>query len=141
MGAYDQPETCELVGKFMLSLLSKKFSFNSIGLYCDDGLFLFRNISGRQAEIHKKTVQKIFKSKSLQIIIKCNLKIVAYLDVTLNLNYGTCRPFHKPKEETTYIHVEFDHPQQNIKKIPRSVEKGFVILKKAIAETSILNGG
>ena len=41
-----------------------------------------------------------------------NLKIVDYLGVTLNLNDGTYCPFHKPNKETTYIHVESDHPLQ-----------------------------
>ena len=89
MGAYDGAEICELVGIFMLSLLSEKYSSNNIGLYRDDGLSVFRNISGQQAEKHKKIIQKIFKDKGLQIIIKCSLKIVDYLDVTLNLNDGT----------------------------------------------------
>ena len=75
MGAYDGAEICELVGIFMLSLLSKKFSFNNIGLYRDDELSVFRNISRRQVEKKKKTIQNIFKDKRLQIIIKCNLKI------------------------------------------------------------------
>ena len=76
MGAYDGAEICELVGIFMLSLLSKKYSSNSIGWYCDEGLSVFRNISGQQIEKHKKIVQTIFKNKGLQIIIKCNLKII-----------------------------------------------------------------
>ena len=54
-----------VVGIFMLSLLSKKYSSNNIGLYCDDGLSVFRNISGQQAEKHKKIVQKILKDKGL----------------------------------------------------------------------------
>ena len=37
------------------------------------------------------------------------MKIVDYLDVALNLNGGTYRPFNKPAKETTYIHVESDH--------------------------------
>ena len=64
-----------------------------------------------------------FQRQWLQIIIKCNLKIVDYLDVTFNLNDGTCRLFHKPNEETTYIYVKSDHLPQIIKKIPRSIEK------------------
>ena len=123
MGAYDGAEICELVGIFMLSLLSKKYSSSNIGLYRDDALLVFRNISGQQAEKHKKIIQKIFKDKGLQGIIKCNLKIVDYLDVTLSLNDSTYRPFHKPNEEITYAHVESDHPPQIIKKIPRSIEK------------------
>ena len=57
------------------------------------------------------------------MIIKRNLKIVDYLDVPLNSNDGRSRSFHKPNEETTYIHVESDHPLQIIKKIPRSIAK------------------
>ena len=38
MGAYHDTEICELVGIFMLSVLSKKYSSNNIGLYRDDGL-------------------------------------------------------------------------------------------------------
>ena len=53
IGAYDGAEICELVEIFMLSLLSKKYSSNNIGLYCDDGLSVFKN-SGQQAETHKK---------------------------------------------------------------------------------------
>ena len=71
----------------------------------------------------QKIIQEIFKDKGLQIIIKCYRKIFDYSDVTLNLNDGTYCPFHKPNEETTYIHVESDHPPQIIKKIPRSIEK------------------
>ena len=72
------------------------------------------------------------------MIIKCNLKITDYLDVTLNLNDGTYRPFHKPNEETTYIHIESDHPSQIIKKIPRSTEKRLSRLRatKEILENS-----
>ena len=67
----------------------------------------------------------------MQIIKKCNLKIVDYLDLTLNLNDGTYRPFHKPNKETTYIHVESDHPLQNIKNIPRSIKKRLFRLSSA----------
>ena len=61
-------------GIFKLSLLSKKHSSNNISLYCDDRLSVFRNISGQQAEKHEKIIQKIFKHKSLQIIIKYYLQ-------------------------------------------------------------------
>ena len=46
MGAYDGVEICELMEIFTLLLLSKKYSSNNIGLYRDDGLSVFRNISG-----------------------------------------------------------------------------------------------
>ena len=80
-----------------------------------DCQFLESLVVNKQKNI-KKIIQKIFKRKGLQIIIKCNLKIVDYLDVTLNLIDATYRPFHKPNKETTYVHVESDHPPQNIKR-------------------------
>ena len=45
----------------------------------------------------------------LDIIIKCNMKIVNYLDVTFNLNDGTCKLYKNPDKETKYIHVCSDH--------------------------------
>ena len=107
----------------MLSLLSKKYSSNNIGLYRDDGLSVFRKISGQQAEKKQKYSKNSQRQKSLQIIIKCSLKILDYLDVTLSLDDATYCPSHKPNEEATYIHVESDHPPQIIKKIPRYIEK------------------
>ena len=43
MGAYDVVKVCELVGIFMLSLLSKHINKNQIGLYRDDGLAILKN--------------------------------------------------------------------------------------------------
>ena len=50
------------------------------------------------------------------------MKIVDYLDVTLNLNNGTIKPFRKPDDETNYIHSESDHPPNILRQIPISVE-------------------
>ena len=86
MGAYDGAEVCELVGIFILYQLSRIYNKNDIGLYRDDGLAVFRNTSGPQAEKIKKHFQSIFRKNNLSIIVKCNLKIVDYLDVTLNLS-------------------------------------------------------
>ena len=50
MGAYDGAEVCELVGIFILYKLSTKYKKNNIGLYRDDGLAFFKNISGPKSE-------------------------------------------------------------------------------------------
>ena len=123
MGSYDGAEVCELIGIFMLSLIGNKYNPNNIGLYRDDGLAVFKNTSGPQSEKIKKTFQRMFKSKGLDIIINCNMKIVNYLDVTLNLNDGSYRPYKKPNEETSYIHVNSDHPPSILKQLPKSIEK------------------
>ena len=131
MGAHDGAEVCELIGTFMLSLLSKDINKNHIGLYRDDGLAILKNTSGPAAEKLKKKFQKLFKEKDLDIIVQCNLKITNYLDITLNLNDGSYRPYRKPNKETNYIHVNSDHPPSIIKEIPRSIEERLSILSSS----------
>ena len=123
MGAFDGAEVCELVGTYILSLIAQKYEKKNIGLYRDDGLAVFANTSGPQNEKIKKDFVKIFRDKGLEIVIKCNLKITDYLDITLNLNDGTFKPFRKPGDETNYIHVESNHPPIILKQLPTAVER------------------
>ena len=122
MGAFDGAEVCELVGNFILHQLSMKFNKNDFGLYRDDGLGVLKNKSGPEAEKIKKEIQKLFKENHLNITIKCNLKIVDYLDVTFNLSNATYRPFCKPNNEILYVHKESNHPPSILKQIPLSIE-------------------
>ena len=131
MGAYDEPEICESIGIFMLSLLGKHINKNHIGLYRDGSLAILKNTSGPEAEKLKKKLQKLFKEKDLDIIIQCNLKITNYLDITLNLNDGSYHPYRKPNEETNYIHISLNYPPSIIKEIPRSIEKRLSILSSS----------
>ena len=61
MGSYDGAEVCELVGLYLLSLLANEFGKHNIGLYRDDGLSPFQNISGPDPEKIKKKLCKTFK--------------------------------------------------------------------------------
>ena len=122
MEAYDGAKVCELVGSFLLHQLSNKYHKKDISLYRDDGLAVFKNKSDPQAERIKKDFQKIFRENDLNIVIKCNLKIVDYLDVTLNLLNNTYKPFSKPNNEINYIHKESNHPPSIIKQIHFSIE-------------------
>ena len=110
MDTYDGAEVFELIGIVMLSLLSKHINKNHIRLYRDDGLAILKNTSDPEAEKLKRKFQKLFKVKGLDIIIECNLKITNYLDITLNLNDGSYRPYRKPNEESNYFHIISDHP-------------------------------
>ena len=123
MGAYDGAEICELIGTYMLSLIGEHYDKKDIGLYRDDGLAVFKNASGPTNEKIKKRIQKIFKDKDLSVEIECNKKVVNFLDVTLDLNNESFRPYRKPGDEINYIHVESDHPPNIIKQIPLSIEK------------------
>ena len=104
MGSYERAEVYELIGIFILSLIGNIYNRNNIGLYRDDGLAVFKNTSGPQSEKIKKTFQKMFKNKGLDIIINCNMKIVNYLDATLNVNDGYYRLYKSlMKKEIIYM--------------------------------------
>ena len=109
----------------MLPLLNKHINKNYIGLYRDDGLANLENNSGPEAEKRKKNFEKLFKEKdfTLNVIVQCNSKIINYLDITLNLNDDTYRPYRKPNKETKYIHVNSDHPPSIINEIPHTIEE------------------
>ena len=55
----------ELVSLYLLDLLTKEFGKQNIGLYRDDGLSCFKNISGPNSEKINKQLFKIFKSNGL----------------------------------------------------------------------------
>ena len=116
VGAYDGAEACELVGTFLLYKISEKYDKNSIGLYRDDGLSLFKNKSGNQLERIKKKLQKTFKDFGLEIVAESNLRIVNDLDVTLNLNNASFKPYYKPDGIIQYINKESNHPLSIIKR-------------------------
>ena len=81
-----------------------------MGLYREDGLAVFKNISGPQSEKIKKTFQKVIKNKDLDITINCITKMVNFLHVTLNLKDRSYRPCKKPNDEINYIHANSDYP-------------------------------
>ena len=96
MGSYDGAEVGEIVGVFMLDMLSKLFEKNSIGLHRDDGLSIFRNYNGHQSNKVRKDLTKLSKKYQLNLDIKCNLKTVDYLDISFDLNPSIYKPFNKP---------------------------------------------
>ena len=116
-------KVCDLVRTFLLDKISKKYDKNSIGLYRDDRLSVFKNKSGTQLERIKKNLQKTFKDFGLEIVVESNLRIVNYLDVTLNLKNGSFEPCHKQDDIIQYINKESSHPPSIIKHLPASIEK------------------
>ena len=64
----------------------------------DDGLAL-SDKNGIGTERLKKQITKIFSDNGLKITTSTNVKIVNFIDVTLNLNDGSYRPFSKPESK------------------------------------------
>ena len=120
MGSYDGAETCELVGLYILSQL-EHLDIN-VGLYRDDGLAI-SNKTPKQTEKIKKEICRIFKENGLAITIEANKKVVDFLDITLELNTGTFRPFSKPNNTPLYVHNKSNHPPSILKNIPASINK------------------
>ena len=121
MGSFDGAEVCKLVGLFILNDLAKKYGTNNIGLYRDDGLAIFRNTTGPQAERTRKEIIRHFKEHGLKITIQSNLKSVDYLDITLNLTNRRFQPYRKPNNEPLYINTKSNHPTTVIKQIPAAI--------------------
>ena len=103
MGCYDGAEVCELVGLYILRKLSSAYPDGSIGLYRDDGLAIFKNMNARSGGKARKVLCEILGDLGLKITVKSNLKVVNYLDVTLNLTTGKYYPFRKPDNNPLYI--------------------------------------
>ena len=114
---------CELVGTFLLDKISEKYDKNSIGLYRDGGSLVFKNKSGTQLERIKKNLQKTFNDFGLEIVAEYNLGWVHYLDVTLNLNNGSFKPYHKPDDIIQCINKISNHLPSIIKHLLVSIEK------------------
>ena len=76
-----------------------------------------------QLETIKKSLQKTFKDFGLEIAAESNLKIVNYLDVTLNLDNSSFRPCDKSDDIIHYINKEIDRSHNLIKHLPASIEK------------------
>ena len=120
MRSFYGADICELVGLFILSQL-QHLKLN-IRLYRDDGLAV-SSLLPRQVENCKKEIFKIFKTHNLNITIEANLKILNFLDVTLDLNSDTFAQFIKPNDTPLYVHCQSNHPPNILKNIPLAINK------------------
>ena len=121
MGSFDGAETCELVGLYLLSKLTPVVG-NDIGLYRDDGLAAL-NKTPREIENIKKYICQTFNEHNLKLTIEANKKTVNFLDVTLDLNSSTYKPYTKPGNVIQYVNRESNHPPSVLRSIPEAINK------------------
>ena len=100
-------------------LISKE----NIGLYRDDRLRIFRNMSGPEVERKKIDLIRIFKSNGLSITVKTNLKVTDSLDIHFEIVQDIYQPYKKPNDEPLYINKNSNHPSTVIKQIPKAISK------------------
>ena len=123
MGCFDGAEICELVGAFGLSELSKAIPDGNIGLYRDDGLGVIWDTPRNSADRIRKEIIKVFKNLGLNITIQITLKVVDFLDVSLNLSTESVHPYRKPNDRPMDIHRQSNHPPNIIKNILSSISR------------------
>ena len=87
MGSYDGAEICELVGLYILDLLSQQFDKQQLGLYRDDGATAI-NLPGPEIERAKTAIRETFEKCNLRVIIENDTKRMDFLDVTMDLTTG-----------------------------------------------------
>ena len=119
MRSFDGDQVRELVGAQILSELSNIIKNTHMGLYKDDGQIIIRNTNGPKLDSYRKRISNALKLQGFKISINTNLKIVNFLDVTLNFKKSSFEPYKK-RERYTYLHTHFFKPltlvhQTNIK--------------------------
>ena len=116
-------EVCELVGLYTLDILTKEFGHDKIGLYRDDRLGCFQNLSGPESEKVKKKLCKIFKQSRLSINVECNLQITDFLDVTFDLRTDKYYLYRKHNNQLLYINKQSNHPPTITKQMPSMISR------------------
>ena len=120
MGSWDGAEVCDLIGLYLLSQLSDMNL--EIGLYRDDALAV-TDARPRQIEMMKKKLCRIFKDNGFSITIDANIKSVNFLDLNLNLENETYKPYMKPNDFPLYVDTQSNHPPNILRNIPKSVNR------------------
>ena len=85
MGGYDGTEIRKLVGTYLLNQLKVVIVKEIMRLYRDNGLGIFKNMSGPKVERKKINIVKIFKNNALSITVKTSLTAAYFLDIHFDL--------------------------------------------------------
>ena len=120
MGAFDGAEVCELVGLFILHKLEHIIPKHYLGIYRDDGLAVVQG-SGPELERLRKAVFTIFKNLQLKVTLETNIKRTDFLDIFLDLQNNTYKPFRKQNHQPIYINKASNHPPAIKKQLPHMI--------------------
>ena len=106
MGAYDSAQVANLVGIYILDTLGRIVNLEQVEFYRDDGIIYIPDSNRPKTSSIQKKIIRAIKLLGLRIQIASNLKIVDFLDVTLNLNNVTFKPFSK-NDSAPQVHKYF----------------------------------
>ena len=122
MGAWDGAESCDLVGLFLLDQLTNRIAGLETGVYRDDGLGVAQN-TGRNIEKMRQKIEQVYEEFGLKITSTANLKVVTFLDVSLDLSNECYKPYMKPGDRPLYVNSKSNHPPSILKNIPYAVNR------------------
>ena len=122
MGAWDGAESCEIVGLYILDHIKCRVKGFDNGLYRDDALGVVET-TPRNAEKIRQSIISIMGELGFKITSKANLKVVDFLDVTLDLENDKFSPFLKPGDRPRYVNAKSNHPPAILKNIPLAVNR------------------
>ena len=86
-------------------------------VFIDNGLLVLSNVNGQQIDWVRKNTILFFKDIGFLIDVETNLKIIDFLDIALDLNKGTFKPYKKPNDSLLYIKKSSNHPLQIMKQL------------------------
>ena len=85
------------------------------GLYGNDGLAAC-DLKSRRAESMKKKI----KENGFSITVN---EVSQLLDINLNLDLETFKPYMKPNSVPVYVHKDSNHPRSILENIPKSINR------------------
>ena len=94
----------------------------NVGIYRDDGLAATSS-SPRQVDILKKKIKAVFNKHGLEVTIEANLKIINFLDICMDLETNTYKPYTKPNTTPLYIHSQSNHPPTVLRNLPAGINR------------------
>ena len=132
-GGLDSAEVSELVGLYILHKVTSILPKEHVGIFRDDMLFVMkttRRAHGRNCELMGQKLSKLFNEWfDLRITWEANLRVVNYLDISLNFEDGSYRPYRKDDSIPVYIHKDSNHPPH--------IKKGLVnMISRRISDLS-----
>ena len=119
--SYDSSQIADLVGLYILNILTRIIGPEQLCLYHHDGLIYIPNNNGPISSSIQKKIMRAFKFLGFKIEVSSNNKIVNFLDVTLDLSNNSYKPFIKTDQHPSYINVNSNHPKTVIKQVPEAV--------------------
>ena len=96
-------------------MLTRIISPQQLGSYHDDGLLYIPNRNSPLCSSIQKRIIWTFKFLRFKIEISSNIKIVNFLDVTLDLSNNSYKTFIKTNLNLSYVNINSNHPKNIIK--------------------------